>query len=347
MILMVDLSVRSAADRFASQSLTLRGVPFTPLASRIVVLGAGLMGPGIAQVFAEAGFQVDLCDVSSAALARGMATLRDSVALKVELELIDEASAQTSLAHVHPCDDSDGAIRRAALVVEAVTENREIKSEIYARVFRLGEPQTVIWSNTSTLNVFDLAAPEFVDRLLVAHWFAPPQILPLVEVVQRDTAQDRLREESVALLRALGKTPVVLDKFIPGSVINRLLRALGREAFDMIESGVISIENLDAAVRTSLAPRMQVLGLMQRYDFTGLNLSLRNLGDRDIIDAPVNLSPALLSDRVARGDLGVTTGRGFYDYQGRSTSLLQRERDRRLWQAVQRLSNLVLDPQPI
>jgi 3-hydroxybutyryl-CoA dehydrogenase len=337
----------AVADQIGSSSLTLRGRPFTPQSSRIAVLGAGLMGPGIAQVFAEAGFEVDLCEISQSAVDRGMNSLRGSLDLKVELNLLTDADAAAALARVTPHTNSDPVIQQATLIIEAATEDRGVKKSIYDRVLQLSGPDTVVWSNTSTLNVFDLAEPAFVDRLLVAHWFAPPQILPLVEVVQHGEAQQSLRDESVAILRALGKAPVVLDKFIPGFIINRLLRALGREAFDMIEAGVISIENMDVAVRTSLAPRMQVLGLMQRYDFTGLNLSLRNLNDRDIVDAPVNMSPALLHDRVQRGDLGVSTGRGFYDYEGRSTLQLQRERDLRLWQAVQRLSDLVFDPKPI
>jgi 3-hydroxybutyryl-CoA dehydrogenase len=168
-----------------------------------------------------------------------------------------------------------------------------------------------------------------------------------VEVVAAQDAPTDLRDESVAILRSLGKTPVVLDKFLPGFIINRLLRALGREAFHMIESGIVSIEGLDIAVRTSLAPRMQVLGLMQRYDYTGLNLSMRNLKDTHIVDAPVDLAPRILKDRVDRGELGVTTGRGFYDYSGRSALDLQRQRDQKLWEVVQSLSELLSNPKPI
>jgi 3-hydroxybutyryl-CoA dehydrogenase len=328
-------------------ALSLAGRPFMPGASRVTVIGAGVMGPGIAQVFAEQGFEVDLCESGQPALDRGMASLKDSLALKVELSLLDDRLSQLALARVTPHYGIEAAVARADLIIEAVTENRTVKKNVYERVDRLAGSDAVVWSNTSTLNVFELAPPALAPRLLVAHWFAPPQILPLVEVVGSPQGRSGLCEETVTLLRALGKTPVVLEKFIPGFLINRLLRALGRESFNMIESGVVSVEDLDVAVRTSLAPRMQLLGVMQRYDFTGLGLSLRNLADPDMVDAPIDLAPTPLRERVDRGDLGVSSGKGFYDYEGRSMLEMQRQRDRKLWQIMTGLSDLVLTPKPL
>ena len=337
----------AAFESTGAASLTLGGRAFTPGASRVAVLGAGVMGPGIALVFAEHGFEVELCEVRQPALDAGMASLADALDLKVQAQVCDAATARATLSRVTPRLGVAVAIARADLVVEAVPEDRDIKRAVYAQVAEVAPAHAVVWSNTSTLDVFALAPPALASRLLVAHWFAPPHILPLVEVVCQAPAPVSLREETVALLRALGKAPVVLEKFVPGFVINRLLRALGRESFDMIESGVISIAELDVAVRTSLAPRMQVLGIMQRYDYTGLHLSLRNLADPEIVDAPVNRSPALLQARVARGELGVGSGKGFYDYAGRSTLELQRERDLRLWQVMRGLAELATDPKPI
>lgn len=320
---------------------------FDPAQDRIAVLGGGVMGPGIAQVFAEHGFQVDLCDIRDDAVARGMATLRESIQLKVELGLTPAAEAGAVLARVTPHVGIDVALAGARLVVEAISENREAKSALYRRIDEIGAPDTVVWSNTSTLNVFELAPDALRPRLVVAHWFAPPHILPLVEVVGGDATSAATVDDCVTALRALGKVPVRLKKFVPGFVINRLQRALGHEAFHLIQSGVIDVEELDVAVRTSLAPRMQIVGLMQRYDFTGLNLSQRNLEDRAIVDAPADLAPAPLVERVARGELGVSTGKGFYDYAGRSTLEMQRLRDANLWRVVDGLGDLVSDPRPL
>lgn len=337
---------RSSAPTWPA-GLTLGGQPFVPANDRIAVLGAGVMGPGIASVFAEHGFAVDLCDISEAAVERGMATLRESMQIKVELGLSSAASTARAIGRVTPHVGIAAALKSARLVIEAVPENREVKSSIYREVEASCTPDTVVWSNTSTMNVFVLAPPAVQSRLVVAHWFAPPHILPLVEVVGGPETAMVAVSECMAVLRALGKTPVKLEKFIPGFVVNRLQRALGHEAFHLLESGAISIENLDIAVRTSLAPRMQILGLMQRYDFTGLNLSLRNLEDPDIVDPPVNLAPEPLTRRVANGELGVTTGKGFYGYEGRSSLDMQRARDVKLWQVVIGLSDLLSDPKPL
>ena len=329
------------------QDLTLHGSRFVPGSDRIVVLGGGVMGPGIAIVFAEHGFDVDLCDINKAAIARAQTTLRDALQLKVELGLVPAKAADATIARVRMHAGSEGVLPGARLVIEAVTENRDVKTAIYALVNRLCARDTVVWSNTSTMNVFPMAPDALRERLVVAHWFAPPHILPLVELVGDERTPASALSEAQTILRALGKAPVQLEKFVPGFIINRLLRALGREAFDMIESGVITAENLDAAVRASLAPRMVILGIMQRYDFTGLNLSLRNLADPDIVDAPINPRPASLVERVERGELGVTTGRGFYDYGGRSLAELLRERDMKLWQVVTDAGSLVSDPSPL
>lgn len=330
----------------ATDSLTLGGRIFRAGESCVVVLGAGVMGPGIAQVFAEHGFDVDLCDPSAEALERAWATLNENLDLKIRLGLTDRAAADQALARVRMHSDSQAALQRSDLVVEAVPENADVKRAVYEATAQAA-PHAVVWSNTSTMNVFELAPPTLKHRMVVAHWFAPAHILPLVEVVGDEHTPSEILAETDAVLRMLGKAPVRLEKFVPGFIINRLLRALGREAFHLLESGVISVENLDAAVRTSLAPRMQVLGLMQRYDYTGLGLSMRNLSDPRFEDAPVNRCPEALKQRVDKGELGVTTGKGFYDYAGRDVLALQHARDVRLWQVVDALGELVTDPRPI
>lgn len=327
--------------------LQLAGRPFVPGQGRVAVLGGGVMGPGIALTFAERGFAVDLCDVRADLVERGLQSLRDALALKCEAGLSDPAQSAAVIDRVQGKVGVASALPQARLVIEAVSEDRAIKTDVYAQVVALAAPDTVVWSNTSTMDVFALAPAALLPRLAVAHWFAPPHILPLVEVVGGEATDPATLDDCERVLKALGKTPVRLNKFVPGFVINRLQRALGHEAFHLIASGVISAENLDLAVRTSLAPRMQLLGLMQRYDFTGLNLSLRNLADRAIVDAPQDLEPAPLTERVARGELGVSTGKGFYDYAGRSVLDLQRERDAGLWQVVQGLGDLLSDPKPL
>ena len=332
----------------STASLALGARAFSPATSRVAVLGGGVMGPGIALVFAEHGYAVDLCDVHQAGVDKGMQSLRDGVALKLsEQQLLSQPAADALLARVQGHVGIEAAIARADLVIEAVPENKDIKREVFATVQRLGKPDAVIWSNTSSLNVFELIDEALCERLVVAHWFAPAHIIPLVEVVGNGAHTQALVDQSCAVLKAVGKTPVRLNKLVNGFVINRLQRLLGREIFYLLESGVISAEDMDTAVRASIAPRMQVLGVVQRYDFTGLGLSARNFSDPDFQDAPFEAVPKHLQDRVDAGDLGVSTGRGFFDYEGQSTLALQNERDRHLYRVIQRLDEYVDGPRPV
>nr|WP_255675992.1 3-hydroxyacyl-CoA dehydrogenase family protein [Pusillimonas sp. MFBS29] len=326
--------------------MTLSGQNFGPDA-HIVVIGAGVMGPGIAHTFAMHGYRVTLCDVQDAMLQKGMASLKESLELRANLGLCTREQAADALSRVSASPMTPNAYADATLVIEAVTENENIKRTVFAEVFEACGPRTVIWSNTSTLNVFKLVEPDVLDRLVVAHWFAPPHILPLVEVLGPEDSNSPVRDETASILKSLGKTPVLLDSFAPGFVINRLLRALGREAFYLIESGVISVEALDVAVRASLAPRMQILGVMQRYDYTGLGLSLRNLQDPAMVDAPVDRAPRLLTERVEQGAVGIAEGRGFYDYGNRTPGELQEARDEELWKVVNSMPEHIFDPKPI
>lgn len=300
----------------------------------VTVLGAGLMGAGIAQVFAAHGSTVTLFDISSAQLERALQSIQGNLQVMAEKGLVSEAERAALMARVRVQADLPQALAQATLVIEAVSESVPIKTEVFRAVCEHAPQDAQVWSNTSTLDVFALAPAELLPRLLIAHWFAPAHILPLVEVVASEPMQPEVRDAAVALLRSLGKAPVVLKRFVPGFLINRFLRALGREAFHLLDEGVIDAAELDQAVRTSLAPRMVVLGVMQRYDFTGLDLSAKNLANPEFSDAPVNLAPRELTGRVQAGELGVKTGKGFYDYGQRSTLELSQRRDALLWDVV-------------
>lgn len=328
-------------------SLLLGSQAFVPGVSRVAVLGAGAMGPGIALVFAEHGFDVDLCDIHQAGIDKGMQYLRDGLKLKVSEKLVSQETADSALSRVRGHVGIEAAISQADLVIEAVPENKDIKRIVFDTVHRLGKANVITWSNTSSLNVFALIDDAMRERLVVAHWFAPAHVIPLVEVVGNGAHTESLVTQSCALLRAVGKVPVRLNKMVNGFVINRLQRLLGREIFYLLESGVISEEDMDLAVRASIAPRMQVLGVVQRYDFTGLGLSLRNFRDPDFQDPPFEAEPKYLRDRVEAGDLGASTGKGFYDYTGKSTLELQEERDRHLYRVIHRLGEYVDGPRPV
>lgn len=314
---------------------------------RVAVLGGGVMGPGIALVFAEAGHRVTICEVSQANVDRALESVRRSRAVLVDEGIRDAATADGVGAKVTGRVGIEDAVADADLIVEAVTEDPEIKRDVFATIGRLAPASAVVWSNTSALDVFALLPEGLVGRTVVAHWFAPPHIIPLVEVVGSGPETDQLVDEAVTLLRNLGKVPIKLNRMIEGFVINRIQRIIGREVFHLLNQGIVDAEHLDLAIRASLAPRMQVLGLVQRYDFSGFDLVMHGARNATMSDPPIEAVPRLVEEMVAEGHLGVKSGRGFYDYDGRSQLDLQDERDRHLLRVVHSLGDYVDGPRPV
>lgn len=304
---------------------------------RITVIGLGVMGPGLVEVFAQAGYQVTGYDVNPAAAGRCRSVIEAILETIAEFRIISPEQANSALANVSFAGSLEEAVRYADIVIEAVSENKKIKQAVYEEINRFAPPDCLIWSNTSSLNIYELLPAVRIDNAIIAHWFAPPHILPLVEVVKGPQTPPATVETTVTILKNLGKMPIVMEKYVPGFIVNRLQRLLGREIFFLLDGGYVSPEDLDLAVKASIAPRMMVLGLVQRYDFTGLDLSARNLLDENFFDPPVNNKPDALYSKISRGDLGVKTGKGFYDYSDRSITEVLKMRDYYLLKVMQNL----------
>jgi 3-hydroxybutyryl-CoA dehydrogenase len=301
----------------------------------IAVIGLGTMGPGIIQSFAQAGFAIKGFDVNNDAAPLCAKIIQTNLKTLEEFNLATAAQAEEAMAKVSYVDSLEEAVRDAHIVVEAVSENRDIKRAVFDQVDQNAPAESYIWSNTSTLNVYELIPEARQGKSVIAHWFAPPHIIPLVEVVKGPKTSAQTVELALELLEQQDKKPIVIEKYVPGFIINRILRNLGREAFFLLDNGYISAEDLDLAVKASIAPRMMVLGLIQRYDFTGLDLSARNLLDESFFDPPIDNRPKSLQSRIDKGDLGAKTGRGFFDYSGRDLADINRDRDRYLLQVMQ------------
>ncbi len=301
----------------------------------IAVIGLGTMGPGIIQSFAQAGFSVKGFDISQEAAPLCAKIIETNFKTLEEFGLATAADAEAAIAKTSYVGSLSEAVQDADIVVEAISENVDIKRKVYEEIDRAAPAESYIWSNTSTLNIYELVPEARQERTVIAHWFAPPHIIPLVEVVKGPKTADLTVELALELLKQQDKLPIVIEKYVPGFIINRILRNLGREAFFLLDNGYIKAEDLDLAIKASIAPRMMVLGLIQRYDFTGLDLSARNLLDENFFDPPIDNRPASLQSRIDRGDLGVKTGRGFFDYSGRELAEINRDRDRYLLQVMQ------------
>lgn len=293
----------------------------------IAIIGAGTMGPGMALVFAQHGYGVKLYSRRQETLKKAISVIQTSLTTLSEFGILKQTDIELILGRVMPTQSLEEATSEADIICETVAENREVKRDLFRQLDNLCSRKTIFTSNTSSLNIFELVPASRLPNTLIAHWFAPPHIVPVVEVVRGPETTDEVVQLTVALLKKVGRTSVMMDKFVSGFVINRLYRALGREIFFLLDNGYITAEQLDLAAKAALAPRMMILGLVQRYDFTGLDISAKNLENPDFIDPPIDNQPKSLFELVQKGHLGVKTGKGFFDYGGRRLVDILKQRD--------------------
>ena len=293
---------------------------------RMLVVGAGTMGHGLAQVFASGGYDVQLVDVSASILGRALRQIRSNLEMMAEAEALDRTEIDPILERIGTSTDLEASARDVDLALEAVPEDPEVKRDLFVRLAEACPADTILLSNTSSLNLFEIVRIRNPERFCIAHWYAPPYIIPLVDVVKGPETSDDTADRVARLLTRLGKKPVVLDRFIQGYLVNRLQVAIGREVNDLLDRGLATPEQLDEAVKASLAPRMVVVGVAQRYDFTGLDVSLaiqKEMAKR------LSAMPAYstMQRLVDAGHMGVKTGKGFYDYDGKTPRQILKARD--------------------
>ena len=294
---------------------------------KIAVIGSGIMGPGIALDFAKAGYAVNLCDCLQSALDSAQKVVHANLLTLAKHGLVNAGDIQKIDKRITCSVGLPDAARDADFIVECINEKKDAKIELFRQLDQICRPDTIFGSNTSYLNIFEMVPEKRLPNTVVAHWFAPAHILPLVEVVREAKTSDQTERVVLDLLRAIGKVPVLMKKYVPGHAINRLLRIIGREVFFLLDNGYITADQLDLAVKASIAPRMCLLGVVQRYDFTGLELSAGNLRLANYPEPPIDNAPRSLVDLVQRGDLGVKTGKGFFDYTGKPMEETLAERD--------------------
>jgi 3-hydroxybutyryl-CoA dehydrogenase len=180
------------------------------------------------------------------------------------------------------------------------------------------------------MDIFKFVETNRPDKVLIAHWFAPPHIVPLVEVVRGPQTSQETVDTVKALMLKMGKKPIVISKFLPGFIGNRLQSALGNEVLHLLDNGYATPEDIDTATKASFALRMPILGLVKRMDFTGLDLSQKIIGNATYKIPPQRTQSKSVDALVEKGKLGVKTGSGFYEYGGRSTEEIMKERDIKL-----------------
>lgn len=282
------------------------------MAKKLAVIGAGLMGSGIAQVAAQAGWQVVLRDVTEDTLARARAAIESSYRRFAAKGQLAEAEVEASLGRIRTTTQLDAAAD-ADLVVEAVFESPDVKREVFEALDKICRDDAVLASNTSAIPITQLAAATGRPESVVGtHFFSPVPMMPLCELVRGFKTSDATLAGARAFAEGVGKTCVVVNRDVAGFVTTRLIAALALEAAKLVESGVATAEDVDTACQLGFGHRM---GPLRTMDLTGIDVMVnaaRNIY-ADTADAKF-FPPESLLRMVAAGDLGRKSGRGFYDY---------------------------------
>ena len=279
----------------------------------ILVVGAGQMGAQIAMQSALHGYAVTLNDLSMDILEKGMKGNRVQLEKRVAKGQMAQAQMDAAIGRIRLEPDLEKAARDADFVVEAIVERLEPKRELFSRLDSFCPPHAILVSNSSTLMISQIApATKRPAQCANMHWFYPPLVMRLVEVVKGKDTSEEAAQLVAELTLKIGREPVILRKELPGFLVNRILRALGREAYYLLEQGVASFADIDKAVELGLNHPM---GPFKLADFSGLDIGYNaRLETYEITKDPSDLPPKALETRVKRGDLGRKTGRGFYDY---------------------------------
>jgi len=298
---------------------------------RIAVFGAGLMGHALGLVHALGGHTVRITDSNPATLERSLGLMVTALAtLREAGEVGPEWTAARLEAAVTRCATVAETLEGAELIVEAIVEKPEAKRALYAEIDAIAPMDVILASNTSYLDVFPLIPERRLQRALIAHWYTPPYLVDLCDICGNAETDPAVIERVRALVAAMGKVPVVMKRFIPGYIANRIQSAISLEVNMLIDEGYASAKDVDDAVIHGLALRIPILGHMAKADFTGLLLTQDALRNKMYHPPEVKGNSPTVDRLVAEGRTGVMAGKGYFDWGGRTPDELFRERDRKL-----------------
>lgn len=275
------------------------------------IVGAGLMGSGIAQVCASAGLEVGLCDVTSEAVERGLGKIAWSVRKLVEKQRI-QGPVEAIMERIAPTTEFSPAAG-ADLCIEAVFEKLDLKQEIFQKMDSSASPEAILASNTSAISISTLAAStRRPDRVLGLHFFSPVPMMAAVEVVRGQLTNDDVFLDGKAFVESIGKEPILVHKDVPGFLINRINFRASIEAMQLVESGVGTVEDIDRGLRLASGRRM---GIFEIGDMVGLDVTCGALtAIYEETKDPRWYPPAILRRKVMAGHLGIKTSKGWYEY---------------------------------
>src|SRR4030042_486684 len=286
-----------------------------PEIRNITTIGAGLMGHGISQIFALEGFPVTLMDLNDDLLENAIKNIRSNLSIMADHNIVNRHDIEQVISRIKTTTDMSLAASSADFIVEAVSEKLDLKQNGFRNLDALCRRETILATNTSVISITEIASKSiFRDRIVGTHFWNPPYLIPLVEVVRGKDTSDETMDQTLSLLQTVGKHPVRVNKDVPGFVGNRLQHALWREAISIIEKGIADAETVDECIRFGFGLRLPVLGPVENADMVGtdLTLAIHDYILKHLENSP-NPSP-LLKKMVNDGELGFKSGRGFREW---------------------------------
>ncbi|MGG4606315.1 3-hydroxyacyl-CoA dehydrogenase family protein [Paenalcaligenes sp. Me131] len=291
----------------------------------IAIIGAGTMGHALAAVFSMGGHTVSLYDTDAKTLNSAtdrILNIFDTINLSngYEHKLENEDINRITLCHNLP-----EAVINADIVLEAIIESPKVKSELYEKLISLMRKEAILASNSSHLDIFKLIPKELQSRSIITHWYTPPYIIDLVDVVPGPETEQRHTKKIVKILENLKKEPLVFKEFLQGYIANRVQSAINAEVCGLLDTGLVTPKDIDISIREGLALRMLVLGVLAKADFTDLNLM-----DSGLRNKKNPIESKIITELLKKGDIGIKSGKGFYDWGNEDVDVLSKDRDLRL-----------------
>jgi len=278
---------------------------------RVAVIGAGQMGFGVATEFARFGYDVTMYNTRKETSKRSMMWAKEALGLMVETGLIDRKNADDAYKRLHPTIDLEEAVKDADFVHESVSELMTLKQEIFSKLDKICPPSVIIATNTSTLPLSTIAsATKHPEHVLANHYFQPPHFIPLVEVVPTKQTDPALVEKNIALLKGMRKKVVYIPTEIPSFIGNRIQGGIGREVQWLVDHGVATPEMIDDVIQFGFGRRMAYSAYFKQADLRGLDFSYNMAKGH----GAQPWKP--IAEHVERGELGIETGKGFFDWPG-------------------------------
>ena len=280
---------------------------------KITLLGAGMIGNGLALHFAKAGYEITLYSRTQQTIDKAIESTRSNLSLLLQ-KPAGSNEIEKIVGRIKTTTDLKKSVANSPIIIESVAENLKIKQDLFKELDEICPRETILATNTSVISISEIASQsKNRSRILGTHFWFPPYLIPLVEVIKGKDTSDEVMELTYQFMKKAGKHPIRCMKDVPGFVANRLQHALWREAISIVEHGIADAATVDEAIKNSIGIRLAVLGPVENADMVGLDLTLaiHNTVLKDLEASP-NPSPLLL-EKVKKGELGFKSGKGFYD----------------------------------